>query len=131
MTVTLWDLTVANIFGFFLISSFGADDFRATGPGIRKDDGTSPPPVSSLWLQSGVKQLRARSQAAFARTAAAAEMSTLLAWCSKERAAASDHAAAAAAADMSSEIMMAAVGVEFGKPLVSVAARLPCSILNG
>jgi hypothetical protein len=48
-------------------------------------------------------------------------MSTLLAWCSEERPAASDQGAAAVAAEMSSEIMMAAVGVEFGKPLVSVA----------
>ena len=73
---------------------------------------------------AAVKQFRARSQAAFARTAVAADMSTLLAWCSEQRPAASDQGAAAAAADMSSEIMMAAVGVEFGKPLVSVAARL-------
>jgi hypothetical protein len=47
-------------------------------------------------------------------------MASLLAWCSEQRPAASDQAATAEVAAASSEIMMAAVGLDFGRPLVLV-----------
>jgi hypothetical protein len=61
---------------------------------------------------------------------AAQAMSSLLTWCSEERPAAPDQSTAAATMEASCEIMMAAVGLEFGKPLVSVAGyRRPFSFM--
>ena len=54
----------------------------------------------------------------------AARMSSLLAWCSEERAADSNVGTAAADTEFSLETMMAAVGLEFGKPVVFVAVLL-------
>jgi hypothetical protein len=51
-------------------------------------------------------------------------MSSLLAWCSEERAADSNVGTAAADTEFSLETMMAAVGLEFGKPVVFVAVLL-------
>ncbi len=55
-------------------------------------------------------------------------MSSLLAWCSEERPATFDHGTSTAAVEASSETMMAAVGLEFGKPLQSVPAQLQFAI---